>query len=140
MKSLLRSFFCALVSFLSTSAAHAASMDDVTPQLKRDAECMLRVLKSVPGIDGTEMGVSDLGGWSHPFLQYRAAPARDGYRATIRFDATKNFQSNDRKSTFEAMIPGIYGQNESGPPDYGTGALAKLWEKKCTVRVMVLSV
>jgi hypothetical protein len=100
---------------------------------------MLQVLKSTPGIDDIEMGASDTGGWSHPFLQYRAIPETDGFRATIRFEATKNFySSSDQKTFFIALISGLASPGEN-PTDYGTGAMAMLWEKKCDVHVMVLS-
>lgn len=138
MKSALCLAFCGLAGVTVTPAVNAPSMDDATPQLKRDAQCMLRVLKSVPGIDNIEMGVSDVGGWSHPFLQYRAKAEADGYRATIRFEATKSFySSSDRKPFFIVALSGIASPGED-PPTYGTGAVAKLWEEKCDVHAMVL--
>jgi hypothetical protein len=139
MKSALTfSAFCGLAVFAAVSAAHAASMDDVMPELRQDAECMLRTLKSVPGIDGTEIGFSDTGRWSHPFIQYRAPPLSDGYRATIRFEATKSFYSSgDKKPFFIVALSGISSPGED-PPTYGTGAVGKLWEEKCDVHAMVL--
>ena len=54
------------------------------------------------------------------------------------FYATKDFHSDDGKPFFMADLPGVYGLNESGPPDYGAGKMAKRWEKNCPVHVMVL--
>jgi len=122
-----------------TSTARLPAPGVATPQIKRDAQCMLRVLKSVSGIDTIESGMSDVGGWQHPFLQYRAAPLPNGYRAVIRFDATTEFHSDDRKSFFIANLSGMSAVNEEAP-DYGAGAMATLWEKKCDVHVMVLFV
>ena len=138
MKSMASAILCVLVATTWTSAARTASIDDLTPQLKSDTECMLRVLKSVPGIDDAEMGVSDTGDWLHPFLQYHAVAETNGFRATTRFEATRDFHSSsDQKTFFRALISGLAPPGEE-PPDYGTGAMAKLWEKKCNVHVMVL--
>ena len=139
MKSALSfSAFCSLAVLAAASTAYATSMNDITPELRQDVECMQRTLKSVPGVDGTEIGVSDTDGWSHPFIQYLAPPRPYGYRPTIRFEATKNFySSSDRKPFFIVALSGIASPGED-PPTYGTGAVAKLWEEKCDVHAMVL--
>jgi len=138
MKAAIFLALCGIAGVTGTPAVRAPSMDDASPQMMSGAECMLRVLKSVHGIDSVAMGMSDAAGWSHPFLQYRAAPEPDGYRATLVFSATRDFHSTDSQPFFIADLPGVYGLHESGPPDYGTGKLAKLWEKNCRVHVMVL--
>lgn len=134
-----RELICGVVAMFLASDACGASLADVSPPLRRDAECMLSVLKKVRGIDRVKLGISGSDGWAHPYLEYRAAPAR-GHRATIRFDVSKPDAGASSAYQFGIVLPGLFGGNETGPPDYGTGAISRRWKAECGVHVFVLFV
>jgi hypothetical protein len=134
----MRLFACTVLLGLAELLASCAAINDVAPKLKQDAECMLRVLKSVPGIDHVKMGVTDNLGWVHPFLEYRAVPEPDGYRAIVVFEAIKEYKPSDEKSSFEASLSGLMSPGQSELPLYGSTEIAKLLDDKCDVRVDVL--
>src|SRR3569833_942187 len=132
----LRELICGIAAMAVGSEALGASLAEVSPPLRRDAVCMLSVLKKERGIERAKLGTSDSDGWVHPYLEYRAAPAR-GRRETIRFNVSKSDTRIGEPYRFEIVPPGIFGGNETGPPDYGTGIIGKRWEAECGVKVFV---
>jgi len=126
-----------LTALAQVSAARSAWFNGVPPKLSRDAECMLRVLKSAPGIDRIKLGISRED-WPHPYLQYRTAPEPNGFRTTLRFEALWFPHLGDAKSPFHVVLPGAVPFGRAHPPDFGAGAMASLWNTKCDVSVSVL--
>ena len=79
---------CSVIVISCSTAAWSATLDDVSPGLRRDAGCMFHVLKTqVRGIDNITLGVWDDGQWVYPYVEYRAAPDKTGFRYVVRFIA-----------------------------------------------------
>jgi hypothetical protein len=81
------------IVLLATSSAISnlalAQSTDVRPSLEKTADCMLDVLKAMPEVSEPKLGVATTEGWTHPFLEYRAAEALSRYYP-IRFEAKKS--------------------------------------------------
>ena len=123
-------------------SASAASLDDIDPHMRKDAECMLGVLRTVPGIDQVELGV-----WQPPkekavpYLQYRAVADKDGYRLIVRFTAETG-RTRDGKASyyFTAVMNGLVAGGEPGPREGGASAIERRWKADCGVEANMLFV
>jgi hypothetical protein len=106
-----------------------AQTSDVPARLKQTTECMLKVLKTVPGVSEPRLGNATSSGWTHPFLEYRAAEDSHWEQPT-RFDAQK---SDDGRFWFMSMLPGM------GTIDtHVTDVVVLKWKAQCTVEAAVL--
>lgn len=118
-----------LGSWLATSYTAGAKTGDVPPALEKTAECMFKVLKAIPEVSEPKLGVTTSDGWSHPFLEYRAAEALSG-SAPIRFDAQR---TNRGGYWFLAVKSGL------GAPEFHvTDAIMKKWKTRCGADANVL--
>jgi hypothetical protein len=77
-----------LATWMATSYVALAQTSDVPPPLEQTAECMFKVLQTMPDVSEPKLGVNTSEGWTHPFLEYRAAEALSGV-TPIRFNAKK---------------------------------------------------
>jgi hypothetical protein len=119
-------FLFALVAVAYTVVAQTT---DVPAPLEQTAECMLAILKAVPEVSEPKLGVTTSDGWTHPFVEYRAAEALSG-ETPIRFDAKKA----DRGGYwFLAVRSGL------GAPEFHvTDSIIKKWKAQCGVEANVL--
>ena|ERR1700723_393968 len=102
---------------------------EVPLQLKQTAECMLKVLKTVPGVSEPRLDNATSGGWTHPFLEYRAAEGSHWVQPT-RFDAQKTTAGS---FSFVGILPGM------GPIDtHVTNVVVEQWKARCGVEAMVI--
>ena len=97
---------------------------------------MYKVLKTVPGVSEPKLGYVTSGGWTHPFLEYRAAESNSWVQPT-RFEVRKG---RDGKYYFLAYLPGQV------PPDivyldnHVTDAVMQKWRTQCNVDVTAITV
>jgi hypothetical protein len=119
-------FLFALVAIAYTVVAQTT---DVPTPLEQTAECMLEVLKTMPEVSEPKLGVTTSEGWTHPFVEYRAAEALTA-ATPIRFDAKKA----DRGGYwFLAVKSGL------GAPEFHvTDAIIKKWKAQCRADATVL--
>jgi hypothetical protein len=111
-----------------TSSARAETSGVPLP-LKRPAECMFKVLKTVPGVSEPRLDNATGDGWTHPFLEYRAAEGSQWVEPT-RFDAQKNAAGG---FSFVGILPGV------GPLDtHVTNVVVEQWKTQCGVEAMVI--
>jgi hypothetical protein len=97
--------------------------------LKEATDCMLKALKAVPGVSQPRLGNATSGGWTHPFLEYRATEDSHWQQPT-RFDLEK---SDEGRILFVAMLPGM-GRIDS----HVTDVVVQKWKEQCGVDVVVL--
>jgi hypothetical protein len=108
--------------------AHAQT-DGVPLPLKRTTDCMFAVLKTMPGVSEPRMGIATNNGWTHSFLEYRAAE-RSSEEQPIRFDAKK---SDHDGYWFLAVRSGM------GEVDlHVTEVVIAKWKTQCGVDASVL--
>jgi hypothetical protein len=126
MSSVVPRFLFALVAI---SYAVAAQATDVPTPLEQTAECMFEVLKTMPEVSEPKLGATTSEGWTHPFVEYRAAEALSGV-TPIRFDAKKA----DRGGYwFLAVKSGL------GAPEFHvTDTVIKKWKVQCRANATVL--
>jgi hypothetical protein len=128
MRTLLLSIVLLATPFELTSLAIAQS-NDVPPALNKTAQCMFEVLKGMPDVIEPKLGVITSEGWTHPFLEYRAAEALSKFDA-IRFNA----QKSDRDGFwFLAVKSGL-----GAPELHVTQAVIQKWKLQCSVDANVL--
>ncbi len=94
---------------------------------------MYKVLKTVPGVSEPKVGYVTSDGWTHPFIQYRAAE-QDSWLEPTRFDVKR---SDHHKYHFLAILPGMV------PPGgrldlHVTEAVTQKWRSECSVDAEVL--
>jgi hypothetical protein len=102
---------------------------EVPLPLEQTAECMLKVLKTVPGVSEPRLGNVTTGGWTHPFLEYRAAEESRWIQPT-RFDVQKR---DDGHILFMAMLPGM-----SALDTHVTNVVVQEWKVQCGVAAIVI--
>jgi hypothetical protein len=139
---------CAAI--LGPALASSQTLNDVSPPLRMQAECMFHVLRQIPGIDNVKLEVSDDERWIHPYLEYRIAPNRDGYATVVHFGPERPCLAgysvnccppNDRNQyCFMTIQSGILrsGTTTPGtvPSDGGSiipDALLEKWKAECGV-------
>ena len=95
---------------------------------------MTHVLNTeVPGIDHIKSGVSDLGHWVRPYIEYRSAPEKDGSRLVIRFEPRQECSLLGMDDCFMTVLPGMVRPGETVARGWGTYAIAEKWRHKCNV-------
>jgi hypothetical protein len=125
--------YLATVAFLAAcfamqSSARAQASDDAL-SLSKTTACMLKVLRTVPGVSEASLGTSTDGGWDHPFLEYRAAEGSHWVQPN-RF----NLQKDDKGHVwFMAMLPGV-GKIDTQVTDI----VVKKWKMRCDVAAVVI--
>ena len=125
MRKLVTRCFCGLIASSCISIGQAA---DVPVPVEKTAACMLEVLKATPGVIGPVLGTTTSGGWTHPFLEYRADEALTRESA-IRFDAAKK---NGGDYLFIAAKSGL-----GSPESHVTDAVVDKWKMRCHAQVML---
>ncbi len=125
-----------MVAAAWASAASGTSLNDLSPTLRAKIECMAHVLKRErSGIDHVRFGVSDLGHWVRPYIEYRSAPEKDGSRLVVRFESRQECSLLGIDDCFTTVLPGIVRPGETVARDWGTHAVAEKWRHKCNVNV-----
>jgi hypothetical protein len=117
---------------------NARSLYDIAPQMRQDAQCMYASLGSVAGIDQVRLGDEERRGWAFPYLEFRAAPDRDGDRQTVRYVANPacTLQADDNREDFHCEPHGgAYTFVADLPRAHvkGIGAIEKRWQRDCGV-------
>jgi hypothetical protein len=126
MSKVVPRFLLALAAIAYTVVAHTI---DVPAPLEQTAKCMLEVLKTTPEVGEPKLGVTTSEGWTHPFVEYRAAEALSG-ATPIRFDAKKAERGG---YWFLAVTSGL------GAPEFHvTDAIMKKWKAQCRADATVL--
>jgi hypothetical protein len=131
-------FACAVLACAVATASVAASLKDVDPQVLKDAQCMVAVLKKEPGIDEAKLGVTDRAGWVHPYVEYRSVADKDGYRQVVHFEASRGTLGESKKDYyFETVLSGLFTPG-NGPNDWGASAFIDKWKAECGVDATIL--
>src|SRR5690242_746932 len=126
---------CLVCAFAATaSIAHAG---DMPVPLQHAAKCMLRVLRTTAGVSHATMGVATTGGWTHPYLEYRASEKTHWIEPT-RFDADKPMNVDSGPYEFTAMLPGVVPTGEQ-LDFHVTDRITDAWQKKCGVHGVILT-
>jgi hypothetical protein len=130
---------CAGAVALATSAV-SAPLDDVAPQMRKDAECMATVLRSMRDISQVEIGVYRRHGrTAYPYVRFLAAPDKHDNRETISYAAYLACRAKNgtcetfdgRNYMFVATLPGLWDQPR--PTNWGTPEIEHRWKAKCGV-------
>jgi hypothetical protein len=94
--------FCAPRRDIAKSSAAVADVSDIPFALTQRADCMYRVLATIPGVHQPREGRVTSNGWNHPFLEYSATiyPYLERGGATIRvypmrFEAQRDGRNHD---------------------------------------------
>jgi hypothetical protein len=134
---------CATAALSLPASAFSEPLQDVAPQMRKDAECMATTLKKIPVIDQVKVGIYRDGRMILPYVSFRAAPDRHGYRYTVAYAAYMACpmrhrlgmccSTKDRNYCFSADLPGLFSSNEPGPSDWGTPEIEKRWKAECGV-------
>jgi hypothetical protein len=112
----------------ATEVPTDAQVDGVPSALKRNADCMYKVLLKVPGISEAKLGYVTRNGWTTPFLEYRAEE-KSSWVGPTHFEAQKVRDTY----VFEGLLPGV------GDLDtHVTEVVVKRWSKQCQVVAMVV--
>ncbi len=119
----------ATCAFIEIAFPACAQTSDVPLHPKQTTECMLKVLKGVPGVSEPRLGSAASGGWTYPFLEYRATEDSRWEQPT-RFDLQK---SDDGRMLFIAMLPGM-GRIDT----HITRVVMQKWRARCGVEAAVL--
>ena len=117
-----------------TAMSAQGQTSDVPPSLKQSADCMLEVLKTVPGVSEPKLGYVTREGWTHPFLEYRAAE-RTSWVQPTRFEARRSA----RGMWFQAVLPGVVSPG-LGLDIHVTDAVMKKWKTQCHIDAIVITV
>jgi hypothetical protein len=102
---------------------------EVPAELRKNAECMLKVLNVTPGVSESRLGSDDSQGWNHPFLEYRATEGLRGSQL-MRFDAQK---SAEGRYWFLAYLSGW-----GNPEIHVTDLIIQNWKTQCGVSANVI--
>ena len=115
-----------LIICLAFSASLQCQASELSAHLKQSMECMLKALKTVPGVRHAKQGEFTKNGITSPFLEYRANEKSRWIEPTrFYFD-----RSND---AFIGDFPGI------GPIDtHITDVAVDRWEKACGIKAIVV--
>ena len=120
-----RCLWCALVLVAFSARAETTG---VSRPLKQSTECMLDVIKSVPGVSEPRLGNTTSHGVSHPYLEYRAAEGSHWIQPT-RFYA----QQSNKSHYWQAMLPGM-----AEIDVHVTNDVVRKWNTQCGVKAYVL--
>lgn len=97
---------------------------------------MYQVLKTTPGVTEPKLGYVTREGWTHPFLEYRAAETNSWVQPT-RFEAMRR---DDGRYWFEAIVPGVIDPRVGHLDIHVTEAVVEKWKTQCHVEVVIISV
>lgn len=92
---------------------------------------MVTVLGTTLGVDHVRSGISQTGGHTEAFVEYRYHE-NNGQLGIVRFVAHQ-FANSKRPVGFVAMLNGLMTPGSLGPADFGTAKITKLWKRKCHV-------
>jgi hypothetical protein len=130
---------CAALACAVATPSTAASLKDVDPQVLKDAQCMVAVLKKEPGIDEAKLGVKTSDGWVHPYVEYRTFADKNGDQQVIRFEALRGALGESKKDYyFETVLFGLIAAGQGAPNDWGASALIDKWKAECGVDATIL--
>jgi hypothetical protein len=130
--------FCGLVAM--PCSAGDASRHDLFPAMMKDAQCMVGVLQTVPGATHIKLGVTNLGNYAHPYVEYDAPP-ENGKTQTIIFNSflpdAENWSGNS-PYFFLAYLNGLFTPGGPPPSSWGTGVVVERFRKECHADVNAL--
>jgi hypothetical protein len=117
---------------------NAKSLYDIAPQMRQDAQCMYASLMNVSGIDQVKLGDEDRRGWAYPYLEFRAAPDKNGDRQIVRYVANPacTLQADDDREDFHCEPHGgayTFVADLSRANAKETRAVEKRWKRDCGV-------
>ena len=106
-----------------------AQTSKVPVSLRKSAECMFKALQTVPGVSEPKLGYVTSDGWTHPYLEYRAAEHSPSVQHP-RFEAIK---SDDGTYWFLAVLSGW-----GAPSTAVSGAVIEKWKTQCAVAANIM--
>jgi len=115
-----------LVLLLALSTSAHSQAGEPSPHSAQTMECMLKALKTVPGVSKARRGEYTKAGVTSPFLEYRAKKKSHWMEPT-------RFYFDKANGAFIGNFPGI------GPIDtHVTDIVVDLWKSKCGVQAIVV--
>ena len=134
-------FAIVLAAIMFAVPANSKSIYDIDPQMRKDAQCMFGVLKRTPGIDQVKLGAWKRDAWVYPYLEYRSASDKQGYRQFVRFAPISPCSSEDRVKGcvpyFDTVMSGLMPAGRA-PEDWGASAIIDRWKSQCRVDAAIL--
>ncbi|HEX2590485.1 MAG TPA: hypothetical protein VHL34_03275 [Rhizomicrobium sp.] len=123
--------------------APCAASSVIAPEIRKDIDCMVNALKSVPGVDRVTTGVSDAprpdgsNGWTYPFIDYRGSN-KAGEKQMVRFIAVRNVTDGHFVYSFTTMLNGLTviptrDAKPASPDDWNAFKVASVWKARCGV-------
>ena len=135
-----------LLVVLCTSATSTFVYGKTSAELtrvKQATACMLKVLKTVPGVSNPRQGITvgipgqvqpAPGRIPRPYVEYRAAEEAR-WTTPTRFI----FESASRNEIyFQTMLPGMVSTPSSMPDTHITDVVTKKWKEQCGVQADIL--
>jgi hypothetical protein len=120
--------------------AYSASRDDVPALLRKTAECMFAVLKTVPGAESPRMTISTSNGWAHPVLDYRPSE-ENRWEGPMGFGVQKPHDIDNGPYTFWGAVPGLMSEDDYKKgkkfDNHVTDEVVDRWQKQCGANVVV---
>ena len=129
-------YLMALLPLMLLGCQSSSNMAGVPALLKQRVDCMYKVLRSTPGVTEPRIGSVTTEGWTHPFLEYRAAET-NSWSKPMRFETKRG--APDRY-WFEALVPGIIDPRVGQLDIHVTGAVVERWKGECHAEAIVISV
>lgn len=128
----LKFIFCLTLALpLSASAYVSNASSDLT----QVTACMLKALKTIPGVSQEVLGEAKSHGTTRPFIEYRAEEETRWEQPT-RFTLQP---SNGSRFWFMAMLPGLVAPG-SDLDLHITNVVVKKWKTQCGVEADVLTI
>ena len=128
-----------IASFAAAIAAVvAADAGEVPPALLQKAECMLQVLKTVPGVSNPKLKIEASKEWSYPILSYEPDEKARWIEPTS-FYPDKPKDPAHGPYLFEAVVPGVLAEGEKNIDIHVTLAVVDKWRIQCGVETSVVS-
>lgn len=106
-----------------------------SPSMREATQCMLKILKSTPGVREPRVGETTTNGATRPYIEYRAAEGARWEEPT-RFTLQ---QSGGSQFWFVALLPGLVTPG-SGLDTHITDIVVKKWKARCDVDAVVVTV
>jgi hypothetical protein len=107
----------------------------------KTTDCMIGVLKSVEGVTDPKVRyVMSAGEGPLPYIEYTFPSRHTHDPTTIVFSPRGGANGDPSQPSFGTTLGGMFAPPDTGPDDYGTKSITKLWKERCSVDAGVMTV
>ena len=128
--------FCGTIGAVLPTSADVKNAYSAFPSLKKNVDCMTKVLKTIPNVDYVRAGVWMGDGRDFPSVTYRYSDKTHA-PSDVRFIGQKSDKNGRPYIYFMTVLGGLTSPG-SVPPDFGTGVVSGAWKAKCGVDAWAL--